>query len=85
MQRLQRLVLIAITEREKWIAFADRLLILCEEIFKAAHVEVTEKQCADPKVLALALLCRTYTNLKGVNALARDGLAVEARTLARSF
>jgi hypothetical protein len=34
--------------------------------------------------LALALLCRTYMNLKGVIAVAQEGLVVEARTLARS-
>jgi hypothetical protein len=73
-----------IAERKRWISFVDRLLTLCEEIFKAANVEVTEKQFAEPKVLALALLCRTYLNLKGVNAVAREGLAVEARILACS-
>lgn len=73
-----------LSERKKWIAFVDKLLSLCEEIFKAAKVEVTEKQFADPRVLALALLCRSYLNLKGVIAVAREGLTVEARTLARS-
>jgi hypothetical protein len=73
-----------IAERKKWIEFADRLLTLCMEILGASDVQITEKQFAEPKVLALALLCRTYMNLKGVIAVARDGLAVEARTLARS-
>lgn len=73
-----------IAEREKWIAFADRLLVLCVEILKASDVQITEKGFAEPKVLALALLCRTHMNLKGVIAVAREGLVVEARTLTRS-
>lgn len=73
-----------LAERKKWIAFVDGLLSLCVEIIGAADVQITEKQFAEPKVLALALLCRTYMNLKGVIAVAREGLAVEARILARS-
>lgn len=70
--------------REEWIAFAEKLLALCLEIQNAAEVTITEKLFAEPKVLALALLCRSFGNLKGVIALAREGLVVEARTLARS-
>ncbi len=73
-----------IAERKKWIEFAERLLTLCVEILGASDVQITEKQFAEPKVLALALLCRTHMNLKGVIVVARDGLTVEARTLARS-
>ena len=74
----------ALAERQKWIAFASRLLSLCVEILGGSDVQVTEKEFADPKILALALLARTYMNLKGVIAVAREGLAVEARTLARA-
>jgi hypothetical protein len=35
------------------------------EIVGASDVQVTEKGFAEPKILALALLCRTYMNLKG--------------------
>jgi hypothetical protein len=37
-----------------------------------------------PVILALALLSRTYLNLKGVIAVAQEGLVVEARMLARA-
>ncbi len=74
----------ALAERQKWIAFASRLLSLCVEIQRASDVPVTEKGFAEPKILALALLCRTYMNLKGVIAVAQEGLVVEARTLARA-
>jgi hypothetical protein len=74
----------SLKERETWIAFAEKLLALCLEIQSAADVPITEKLFAEPKILALALLCRSFGNLKGVIALAREGLVVEARTLARS-
>jgi Family of unknown function (DUF5677) len=45
---------------------------------------ITEKGFAEPKILALALTARTYLNLQGVIAVAKEGLVVEARTLARS-
>lgn len=74
----------SIAAREAWIQFASKLLALCVEIVASANVPITEKQFSEPKVLSLALLCRTYLNLKGVIAVAREGLVVEARTLARS-
>ena len=54
------------------------------EIHGASNVPVTDKEFAEPKMLALALLCRTHMNLKGVIAVAQEGLVVEARTLARA-
>jgi hypothetical protein len=54
------------------------------EIQRGADILITEKGFAEPKVLALALLSRTYLNLKGVIAVAQEGLVVEARTLTRS-
>jgi hypothetical protein len=74
----------ALAERRKWIEFASRLLNLCVEIQRTSDVLITEKEFAEPKILALALLARTYMNLKGVIAVAKEGLVVEARTLARS-
>jgi hypothetical protein len=73
-----------VAERQRWITFASRLLTLCVEIQKTSDVPVTEREFADPKILALALLGRTYMNLKGVIAVAKEGLVVEVRTLARS-
>jgi hypothetical protein len=71
-------------ERQKWIAFSERILACCIEIHKASDVAITEKLFAEPQVLALALLSRSYVTLKGVIALAKEGLAVEARILTRS-
>jgi hypothetical protein len=74
----------ALAERQKWIEFASRLLNLCVEIQRTCDIRITEKEFAEPKILALALLARTYMNMKGVIAVAKEGLVVEARTLARS-
>ena len=69
---------------QKNLDFAEKLLELCLEIHRVADVPITEKLFADPKVIALALLCRSFNNLRGIVLLAKAGLVVEARTLARS-
>jgi hypothetical protein len=79
----------SISERQvgsAWFAFAEKLLSLGYDIFQEAMdagIPVTEKQFAEPDILAVALLCRTISNFKGVIALAKLGLVVEARTLTR--
>ncbi len=70
--------------KEQWLAFADRLIALAYAIFGEAKIDITEKLFGEPKILSLALLCRTVGNFKGVVALTREGLVVEARTLTRS-
>jgi hypothetical protein len=70
--------------QEQWFAFADRLIALAYAIFGEAKITINEKLFVEPKILCLALLCRTLGNFKGVVALTREGLVVEARTLTRS-
>jgi hypothetical protein len=70
--------------KERWLAFADRLISLAYSIFGEAKIDITEKLFGEPKILSLALLCRTVGNFKGVVALTKEGLVVEARTLTRS-
>jgi hypothetical protein len=70
--------------KKQWLAFADRLIALAYAIFGEAKIEITEKLFGDPKILSLALLCRTVGNFKGVIACAKENLVVEARTLTRS-
>jgi hypothetical protein len=70
--------------KEQWLAFADRLIALAYAIFGEAKIEITEKLFGEPKILSMALLCRTVGNFKGVVALTKEGLVVEARTLTRS-
>jgi hypothetical protein len=70
--------------KEQWLAFADRLIALAYAIFEEANFNITEKVFGEPKILSLALLCRTIGNFKGVIALTKERLVVEARTLTRS-
>jgi hypothetical protein len=74
----------AMTSKEEWYAFADRLIALTYAIFGEAKMDITEKLFGEPKILSLALLCRTVGNFKGAMILAKQGLGVEARTLTRS-
>jgi hypothetical protein len=67
-----------------WYAYGDKLISLGHALFQNADVLVTEKGFAEPKILTLALLCRTISNFRGVIALAKAGLVVEARSLTRS-
>jgi hypothetical protein len=60
--------------KEQWLAFADRLIALAYAIFGEAKIEITAKLFGEPKILSVALLCRTVGNFKGVVALTRVGL-----------
>jgi Family of unknown function (DUF5677) len=72
------------TSKEDWYSFSNRLLQLSFAIFGEAKIDITERLFGEPKILSLALLCRTVGNFKGVVALAKQGLVVESRTLTRS-
>jgi hypothetical protein len=70
--------------------YGKKLLPICEELgqtaFKIAgqvNLTITEHKLMEPKLLALALLCRTLGNFKGAVRLVQQGLLVEARVLAR--
>jgi hypothetical protein len=56
---------------------------LANAIVDAAVEEVTFDGNRDPKVIGLALLCRSISNFKGALAMARNNQAVECRTLIR--
>jgi Family of unknown function (DUF5677) len=67
-----------------------KILPLCEELGQTvlqiagqADIKITEHKLLDPKLLALALLCRTLGNFRGVVRLVEQGLVVEARVLTR--
>jgi Family of unknown function (DUF5677) len=66
-----------------WTALAERLGTTGMEIFRTAEVAITPKGFSDEKVLALTLLARSVSNLKGVLVLLRAQRIVEARTITR--
>jgi hypothetical protein len=74
----------AAVSKEQWFAFSDRLIALAYAIFGEAKIDITERLFGEPKILSLALLCRTVGNFKGVIALTKERLVVEAKTLTRS-
>ena len=68
---------------EDWKAHCTTIIQSAEKILRA-DVTITDKGFADPNFLALALLIRTISNLKGGMILLDARRIVEARTLARS-
>ncbi|MGC1779042.1 MAG: DUF5677 domain-containing protein [Xanthobacteraceae bacterium] len=75
---------LASSDKEQWLGFAEKLIVLAYAIFAEAKVDITEKLFGEPKILSLALLSRTIGNFKGVISVVKENLIVEARTLTRS-
>jgi hypothetical protein len=70
---------------ERAFAFAEDVLKQAIAIVDAAIAEVAfERNATDPKLYALALLCRSISNFQGALTMARNNQAVECRTQARS-
>jgi hypothetical protein len=71
-------------KKEKWLAYAHRLYETGETILREADKVAVGAGLRDPKVLAMALLCRTLCNLNAVVVLIQANFIVEARTITRS-
>lgn len=69
---------------EEWKALAADTHYMALRIFETANVPVTIKGFADETVLALMLLARTVSNMKGTLLLLDAKRIVEARIIARS-
>jgi len=67
-----------------WRKYAEKLVGIGSELFGYAEIPITEKGASDARVVAMALLCRTISNLKGTTILVDAGRIIEARILARS-
>ena len=65
------------------LAFAKKVLKLATDLVDAAIAEVAFTGPRDPKILGLALLCRSISNCQGALAMARDNQAIESRALVR--
>ncbi|MBV9858560.1 MAG: hypothetical protein JO038_00425 [Alphaproteobacteria bacterium] len=68
---------------EVWLAYAERCYETGRRILERHKTNITDPILIDPKILSVLLLTRTCSNFQGVIALARLGLVVEARILAR--
>jgi hypothetical protein len=65
------------------IAFSEKLLGIAIDTVGSANVVLSGLGARDPRIVSLALLCRTISNFKGAITMAREGLFIEARTLTR--
>jgi hypothetical protein len=75
----------AFTEAERQaFAFAEEVRGLAVGIVDAAIAEVVFEDNTDPKLIGLALLCRSISNFQGALTMARLDQAMESRTLVRS-
>jgi hypothetical protein len=70
----------------EWSRFAEKLKQGGYALLQAANPKllVTDKGAADPNIIAATLLCRSLSHLRAVPMLLREGLIVEARTIARN-
>jgi hypothetical protein len=66
-----------------WNEYGDKLLGICSGVFDQAQFAEEDKTLSNPKVIALALLCRTATNFAALKLLVKNDFLVEARTMAR--
>jgi hypothetical protein len=69
---------------EEWTTLVVDVVGAGLSIFATAEVQKTERGYADEKVLALTLLARTISNVKGTILLLDAKRVVEARTITRS-
>ena len=70
-------------KKEAWLAFSSRLYDLGKRLYDEADFVESHHGAADPKVIALTLLCRSMSHVEGAVAMIERGLVVEARTLTR--
>jgi hypothetical protein len=69
--------------KENWLQYSERLGQAAIAILGEADRLTVGADVKDPKVLALALLCRTLLNFKGAALMVQSDMVVEARTLTR--
>jgi hypothetical protein len=72
-----------VDKKEAWLAFASKLYELGKRLYDEADFIESKLGAADPKVIALTLLCRSMSHVEGAVAMIERGLIVEARTLTR--
>ena len=63
------------------ITFSEKLLGIAIDTVGAANVSLSHLGARDPKIVSLALLCRTISNFKGAIVMVREGLVIEGRAL----
>jgi hypothetical protein len=88
---LDRAILILLPRRhrppagdyEKAIEYGQRLLDASINVVGASNIQLNELWARDPKVVGLAILCRSICNFRGAMRLLQQEQPVEARVLVR--
>ena len=70
-------------EENKAFAYASRLLGVAIDVVAAAQVELSTDWAREPKIIGLALLCRSISNFRAALVLVRENNVLEARILNR--
>ncbi len=65
------------------ITFSERVLGIAIDTTSTADISLSHLGARDPKIVSLALLCRTISNFRGAIVMVREGHVIEARVLAR--
>jgi Family of unknown function (DUF5677) len=73
-----------VDKKSKWLRYCRQLYDAGLHIVSESDFMAVGSDVKDPKVLALALVCRTLSNFNGAVMMIDAGLIVEARTLTRS-
>jgi len=82
--RKVRLVSTLVDKKAEWLKYCRRLYDAGLRIISESDLMAVGSNVKDPKVLALALVCRTLSNFNAAVIMIEAGLIVEARTLTRS-
>jgi hypothetical protein len=70
-------------ETAKAIQYSEKLLNAAIGVVAAARVELTANWAHDPKVVALAILCRSISNFRAAVRLVQREQVMEGRALVR--
>lgn len=68
---------------DSWIELGEKIDTLAKKLFSEADLTKSNLGTADPKLIAVALLCRTIGHFQCAIGLAQQGFIVEARVLTR--
>lgn len=70
-------------ELKKALEYAQRLLGAALDVVAATHIEPNQHRARDPRVIALALLCRSISNFRAAVLLVQQDQVMEARAIVR--
>jgi hypothetical protein len=70
-------------ESIKAIQYSEKLMSAAIDVVGAAKVELNQNWARDPKIVGLAILCRSISNFRAAMLLIQQGHVMEARALGR--